>query len=102
MNEATGEWRKLHSRELHNLYLSPNITRQFKSGRMRVVGHVARVEQESVQVFGGKAKGRRPLQSLRHKWEDGIKTNVREIGCESVEWIYLLSIQTSGRFLYTW
>jgi hypothetical protein len=28
--EVTGEWRKLHNVELHNLYLSPDITRQFK------------------------------------------------------------------------
>jgi hypothetical protein len=26
-DEVTGEWRKLHSRELHNLYSSPNNIR---------------------------------------------------------------------------
>jgi hypothetical protein len=30
-HEVTGEWRKLHSGELHNLYLSPDIIRQIKS-----------------------------------------------------------------------
>jgi hypothetical protein len=30
-DEVTGEWRKLHSEELHNLYLSPDIIRQVKS-----------------------------------------------------------------------
>jgi hypothetical protein len=34
-DEVTGEWRKLHSEELHNLYSSPNIIRQTKSRRMR-------------------------------------------------------------------
>jgi hypothetical protein len=29
-NEVTGETRKLHNGELHNLYSSPNIIRQFK------------------------------------------------------------------------
>jgi hypothetical protein len=29
-DEVTGEWRKLHSEELHNLYLSPDIIRQVK------------------------------------------------------------------------
>jgi hypothetical protein len=40
--EVMGEWRKLHSGELHNLYSSPDI-RQIKSRRMRWVGHVARM-----------------------------------------------------------
>jgi hypothetical protein len=29
-DEVTGEWRKLHNRELHNLYSSPDIIRQIK------------------------------------------------------------------------
>jgi hypothetical protein len=29
-DEVTGEWRKLHSRELHNLYSSSDIIRQMK------------------------------------------------------------------------
>jgi hypothetical protein len=32
--EVTGDWRKLHTVELHNLYSSPNIIRG-----MRLVGH---------------------------------------------------------------
>jgi hypothetical protein len=42
----TGEWRKLHSEELHNLYLSPGIIRQIKSRRIRWAGHVARMGEE--------------------------------------------------------
>jgi sorting nexin-29 len=34
-DEVTGEWRKLHIEELHNLYSSPHIIRQIKSRRMR-------------------------------------------------------------------
>jgi hypothetical protein len=34
-DEVTGEWRKLHSEELHNLYSSPNIIRQIKSRGMK-------------------------------------------------------------------
>jgi hypothetical protein len=33
--EVIGEWRKLHSGELYNLYSSPNIIRQIKSRRMK-------------------------------------------------------------------
>jgi hypothetical protein len=42
-DEVTGEWRKLHNGELHNLYSSPDIIRQIKSRRMRWAGHVARM-----------------------------------------------------------
>jgi hypothetical protein len=42
-DEVIGEWRKLHSGEIHNLYSSPYIIRQIKSRRMRWAGHVARM-----------------------------------------------------------
>jgi hypothetical protein len=45
-DEVTGEWRELHSEELHSLYLSPNVVRQIKSRRMRWSGHVARMGEE--------------------------------------------------------
>jgi hypothetical protein len=34
-DEVTEEWRKLHNKELHNLYSLPNIIRIIKSKRMR-------------------------------------------------------------------
>jgi hypothetical protein len=34
-DKVTGEWRKLHSAELHNLYSSANTIRHIKSRRMR-------------------------------------------------------------------
>jgi hypothetical protein len=43
---VTGELKKLHSEELHNLYSSPDIIRQIKSRRMRWAEHVARMEEE--------------------------------------------------------
>jgi hypothetical protein len=39
--EVMGDWGKLHSGELHNLYSSPDIVRQIKSGRMTWARHVA-------------------------------------------------------------
>jgi hypothetical protein len=45
-HEVTGEWRKLHSEELHSLYSAPNIIRQIKSRIIRWTGHVARVGED--------------------------------------------------------
>jgi hypothetical protein len=45
-DEVTGEWRKLHNEELHNLYSSPDIIRKVKSRRMKWAGHVARMGEE--------------------------------------------------------
>jgi hypothetical protein len=36
---VTGEWRKLHNENLHNVYSSPNIIRQIKLKRMRWAGY---------------------------------------------------------------
>jgi hypothetical protein len=41
-DEMTGDQRKLHNEELHNLYSWPDLIRMIKSRRMRWAGHVAR------------------------------------------------------------
>jgi hypothetical protein len=33
------------------------------------------------RVLVGKPKGKRPLERPRRRWEDGIKMDLREIGC---------------------
>ena len=40
-DELTGEWRKVHNKELHDWYCSPNIVRVIKSRIMRWAEHVA-------------------------------------------------------------
>jgi len=37
----------------------------------------------------GKSERRRSLGRTRHRWEDNIRIDVREIGWECVDWIYL-------------
>jgi hypothetical protein len=80
-DEVTGEWRKLHCGELHNLYSPSDIIKQIKSRKMRSVGHVAHVEKgrNVYRVLVGKPEGNRPLERPRHRWEDGIKVELREI-----------------------
>jgi hypothetical protein len=97
-DEVTGERRKFHNEELHNLYSSPNIIRQIKSRRMRWAGHVARMGEERnvYMVLMGKPEGKRPLGRPGRRWEDGIRMDLREIGWGSVDW---LRIGTGGGLL---
>jgi hypothetical protein len=67
---VTGDWRKLHNQELHNLYSSPNIIRMITPRRMRWEGYVARVGEEKKNVYRilvGKSEGKRPLGRPRHR-----------------------------------
>jgi hypothetical protein len=72
----------LHSGELNNLHLSPDVIRQIKSRRMRWAGHVARI-REGRKVYGvlvGKPEGERQLERPRCRWEDGIRMDLKEVG----------------------
>jgi hypothetical protein len=62
-DEVTGDRRKLHNEELHNLYSAPNMIRMIKSGKMRWAGHVARmdVKRNAYRILVGKPEGKRPL-----------------------------------------
>ena len=81
-NEVTGEWRKLHTEELNDLYSSPNTVRVIKSRRMRWAGHVAcMMEGRGVyRVLVGKPEGKRPLRRPSRRWEDNIKMVLQEVG----------------------
>ena len=57
----------------------------------RWTGHVARMEQSrnSYRVLVGKPDGKRPLGRPRRRWEDIIKMDLREVGCDAGGWIAL-------------
>jgi hypothetical protein len=89
--EEDTSWRKLHNDEHHNLYSSLNIVRVIKSRRMRWAGHVARMGKgRSVYtILAGRPEGKRPLGRPRHRWEDNIKMDLREIRIDGANWIRL-------------
>jgi hypothetical protein len=91
MDEVTGGWRKLHNEDLHGLYSSPGIVRVIKATRMRWAGHVARRGElrGAYNILVGRPEGRKPLGRSRHRWEDNIKMDLREIGFGDVDWIHL-------------
>ena len=45
-DEVMGDWRRLHNKDLNDLYFSPNIVRVINSRRMGWTGHVARMGEE--------------------------------------------------------
>jgi hypothetical protein len=44
-------------------------------------------ERKLYKVLVGKPEGKRPLERPRHRWEDGIRLDLREIGLGGVDWI---------------
>ena len=41
------------------------------------------------RVLVGKPEKKRPLGRPRRRWEDNIKVDLHEVGCEGMEWIEL-------------
>jgi hypothetical protein len=101
-DEVTGEWRRLHNEELHDLYSSPTIVWMIKSKKMRWAGHVARMgEGRGVyRVLVRKPEGERPLGRPRRR--DGriiLRWIFRK--WDVILWTGLswMSIETSGGHL---
>jgi hypothetical protein len=87
-DEVTGEWRRLHNKELYALY-SPIMTRVIKSRRLRWAGHVARMGERrgAYRALVGKPEGRRPLGRPGRRREDNIEVNLRKLRWGGTDWI---------------
>ena len=80
-----GEWRRLHNGELYSLYRSTNRVRRLRWG-----GHVARMEEgRSVfKILTGTPTRNRPLGRRKHRWEDNIRMDLKEIGINTRKLVY--------------
>ena len=68
---------------------------------MRWAGHVTRMgERRGVyRVLVGKPEGKRPLGRQRRRWQDNIKMDLQEVGCEGMDWIELAQDRDRWRAL---
>ena len=71
------------------LCTSHQILLVMKSRRMKWVGHVARMGKRrgAFRLLVGKPEKRRPLGRPMHRWEDNIKTDLREVEWGGLDWI---------------
>jgi len=58
------------------------------------MGEVARVEEmrNAYSILVGKPEGKRSLGRPRHRWEDNIGIDFREIGWEGVDWMHVAAL----------
>jgi len=53
---------------------------------MRWAGHTEGARDEKcIKYFGWKPTGKRPLRRPRHRWENNIRMNLKEIGWRGVD-----------------
>jgi hypothetical protein len=72
--EATGDWRKLHNEDLHNLHSSATIIRVIKSRN----GWVCfRIMNNECKILVGKLEGNRPHGKPRYRWENNIEIDLK-------------------------
>jgi hypothetical protein len=74
-DEVTGEWRRLHNKELYALYSSRNVIQVMKSRRLRWAGRMGE-RRGAYRALVGKPEGRRPLGRPRCRWEDNSKMDL--------------------------
>jgi hypothetical protein len=98
---VTGEWRKLHNKELHDICSSPSIIRMIKSRRMRWARHVARMgeKRNAYKVLVVKPETKRPLGRPRCRWVVNIRLDLVEVGWGDVDWIGVVQDRDRWRAL---
>jgi hypothetical protein len=78
------------------MYASPNVIRT-----VRWVGHVASMGEmrHAYKILIGQPADKRPLGRPRHRWEDNIVMDHREMVWEGVDWMHLAQDRDQWRAL---
>jgi hypothetical protein len=100
-DEVTGEWRKLHNEELHDLYSLPSVIRAMKSSIMKCTGHVVRMggKRNMYRLLVGKPEGRSHWEDQDIEWVDNIMMDLVEVGWDNVDSIGLAQDRDRWRAL---
>jgi hypothetical protein len=56
-------------------------------------------KRNAYRILAGKPEGKRPLGRPRHRWEDNIRMDLREIGWGGMDWIDLAQDRDQWRAL---
>jgi hypothetical protein len=95
---VTGDWIILCNEDLHDLYSSANMwvsDKEEENGQ-----HLSRVwRRGAYRILVGKPAGKRLPGRPRHRWENNIKMDLREVGSEVLDWTDWLRIVTRGGLL---
>jgi hypothetical protein len=55
--------------------------------------------RNAYRILYGILEMKRPLGRLKHAWEDNIKLDLKERGCEGLDWIIIAQAKDSGGLL---
>jgi hypothetical protein len=55
--------------------------------------------RNAYNILVGKPEGMRPLGRHRRRWEGNMRMDLKEIGCEGVEWMLLAEDRDRWRIL---
>jgi hypothetical protein len=88
---VAGGWRIPYNEKLHNLYALPTIIQVIISRKMRWAGHAAHMGkmENAYSISVGRPERKRPLRRPRHRWEDNVRMDLREIGWEGADCIHV-------------
>jgi hypothetical protein len=100
-DEVKGERRKLHNKDVNDLYALPNIIRVIKSRRTIWTRYTAQKWEKrgAYKNLVGKPEGKRPIGRRRRKGQDNIKMDLQEMGWGAWTELICLRIWTRGGLL---
>ena len=63
-----------------------------------MVEHITRIEEtrNAYGVLLGRSEGKKPSGKPRRRWEDKIKMDLKQVGCDAGTKVALLKIGTNG------